>query len=119
MHSESFYKDGLSGLSPEDRFRDYAPTWIITDEDNAFQLQPGDNTLNLAIRCGSTTWPGWLGTLPFFAPSASFSEQLICDMLKSVNAQLLFLETHLTPTNNWHLAQADALLLAGFCFPEL
>jgi len=212
MQSEPSPKEALSATSPADRFRDYAPAWIITDEKEVsrvqegddeqkerllngelhfshssthdwiaigtrnidwkgghlnqrewaaqlnrffqleklcrfylqtgdecfaevaaeqiadwieshpaenFRLHPGDTTLTLAIRCGSTTWPGWLGTLPFFARSASFSNQLVFKILESAHAQLRFLETHLTPTNNWRLAQADAFVLAGFCFPEL
>lgn len=93
--------------------------WIDSHPSKNFRLHPGDNTLNLAIRCGSTNWPGWLGTLPFFARSTAFSSALISRILESVHAQLQFLESHLTAGNNWRMAQADAFVMAGFCFPEL
>ena len=63
--------------------RNFIEDWIdfnapFLDRD---ELNPGDNTLNLCIRLGTSVQPGWGGTLPVFLESPSFDDAFLEKML--------------------------------------
>lgn len=93
--------------------------WITQHPADSFRLAPSDNTLNLAIRLGSSHFPGWLGSLPFLQKSAVWNDATTERVIHSVVAQLDFLTDNLTSHGNWRIAQADCLLFAALTHPEL
>lgn len=95
--------------------RDYMLDWI-----NSFTPTPDvyndkhHNSLNLAIRQGSSQWLGWLGTAQKLGsdPQAAtvFDDAFVQRIANSCATQLNYLTTHLTIVGNWRIAQADALI---------
>lgn len=93
--------------------------WIAQHPTESFRLASSDNMLNLAIRLGSSHFPGWLGSLPFLQKSAVWDDASIERVVHSSVAQLDFLADNLTSHGNWRIAQADCLLFATLMHPEL
>ncbi len=87
---------------------DYLRDWLTAHPSATYTLPPYDNTLNLPIRVQQ-----WLQALPAFASSPAFDDALVQAVFASVRAQLAYLLDHLTPSGNWRIAQADALLSTG------
>lgn len=85
----------------------------------ADELHPGDNTLNMSIRLGTSVQAGWGGTLPVFLQSPSFDDAFLERMLASVSWQGDFLLRHLSPRGNWRIAHLDALVFTALRFPFL
>ena len=81
--------------------------------------QPGDNTLNMSIRLGTSVHHGWGGTLPAFLKSPAFDDDFLRRVLESLAAQGRFLAAHLTARCNWRISQLDALVFTALRFPML
>lgn len=79
----------------------------------------GDNTLNISIRLGQGTQPGWWGTVASFAKSGHYDDALIARMIESSKGQLACLESHLAPVGNWRISHLDCLLFCGLVVPDL
>jgi len=94
--------------------RDYMGDWMrahpVRDD---WKVAPYDNVLNLCIRTGNSQWPGWIGSLPFFMPSAAFDDAFVTELVDSVRTQLDFLKINIAGSINWRIANADALLVTG------
>jgi hypothetical protein len=108
----------------EERFaqaaRAYIEDWMRGDPyENAPATRPGDNTLTMSIRLGSSVQPGWGGTLPVFLASPSFDDAFLDSVFASLRRQARFLSRHLTPVGNWRIAELDALVFTALRFPFL
>ncbi len=79
----------------------------------------GDNTLNVSIRLGQGTQPGWWGTVKAFAGSPHYDEAFLQRMLESTRGQLACLQNHLSPAGNWRISHLDCLLFCGMVVPGL
>jgi len=100
--------------------RAYIEDWIRGDTYATVEkLRPGDSTLNMSIRLGTSDQTGWGGTLPFFLPSPAFADEFLYKVLESIAAQAGFLSRHLTDTGNWRIAELDALVFTALRFPFL
>ena len=100
--------------------RAYIEDWIRGDPyATAKDLRPGDNTLNISVRLGSSQFAGWGGTLPVFLKSPSFDDAFVQQILASMARQATWLSHHLTPAGNWRISQLDALVLTALRFPFL
>ena len=100
--------------------RAYIEDWLRGDPyATATALRPGDNTLNMSIRLGSSHNGGWGGTLPVFLASPAFDDAFTDRILQSMSAQADFLSRHLTATGNWRISQLDALVFTALRFPFL
>jgi hypothetical protein len=100
--------------------RSYIEDWLRGDNyAAATALRPGDNTLNMSIRLGSSHNQGWGATLPVFLASPSFDDAFVSRVLESMSAQAGFLTRHLTTTGNWRISQLDALVFTSLRFPFL
>ena len=82
-------------------------------------MRPGDNTLTLSIRLGSSCHPGWGGTLPAFLASPAFDDAFLAKVLASISSQAAYLARHLTAWGNWRIAHLDALVFTALRFPFL
>ena len=108
----------------EERFaqaaRAYIEDWIRGDTyETAATMRPGDNTLTMSIRLGTSVQAGWGGTLPVFLSSPSFDDKFLDSVLASIGRQARFLSRHLTTTGNWRIAELDALVFTALRFPFL
>jgi hypothetical protein len=100
--------------------RAYIEDWIRGDPyATATSLRPGDNTLNMSIRLGTSVQAGWGGTLPVFLTSPAFDDAFVEQVLASMRRQADFLSGHLTASGNWRIAQLDALVFTALRFPFL
>lgn len=99
--------------------RDYINDWIDFNADYIAQdeLHPGDNTLNMCIRLGSSVQPGWGGTLPVFLDSPEFNDEFLEKMLRAIARQADFLKRRLSPRGNWRIAHLDGLVFTCLRFP--
>ena len=79
----------------------------------------GDNTLNISIRLGQGTQPGWWGTVPAFAKSPQFDDAFVQRMIASSQGQLACLANHLSAVGNWRISHLDCLLFCGLIVPDL
>jgi hypothetical protein len=79
----------------------------------------GDNTLNISIRLGQGTQPGWWGTVRAFAKSPHYDDALMERMLDSTRGQLDCLQAHLAEVGNWRISHLDCLLFCGMVVPGL
>lgn len=96
--------------------RDYIQDWINTHPSGRdWKISEEDNPLNLPIRVGDNVVAarGWLGTLPYFLDSPAFDEEFVARMVDSIRCQLRWLIHHLSPTGNFRMFQAMALINAG------
>lgn len=93
---------------------DYNAQYLARDE-----LHPGDNTLNMSIRLGTSVQAGWGGTLPAFLNSPVFDDEFLERMLTSISEQADFLARHLSARGNWRIAHLDALAFTALRFPFL
>ncbi|MBI4876106.1 MAG: alginate lyase family protein [Acidobacteria bacterium] len=108
----------------EERFsraaRAYIEDWIRGDPyETATTLRPGDNTLNMCIRLGTSVQAGWGGTLPVFLASPSFDDAFLDRIFASMGRQARFLSRRLTAAGNWRIAELDALVFTALRFPFL
>lgn len=108
----------------EERFakaaRAYIEDWMRGDPyENATTPRPGDNTLTMSIRLGSSVQAGWGGTLPVFLASPSFDDAFLDSMFASIRRQARYLSRHLTPIGNWRIAELDGLVFTALRFPFL
>lgn len=100
--------------------RNYIEDWLRDDPyAHSATLRPGDNTLNMSIRLGTSFHAGWAGVLPAFLSSPAFDDELLDKMLASIARQGDFLSRHLTSTGNWRISQLDALVFTSLRFPFL
>jgi len=100
--------------------RAYIEDWLRADPyATATALRPGDNTLNMSIRLGSSHHQGWGATLPAFLASPAFDDAFVGRILTSLENQAEFLTRHLTATGNWRISQLDALVFTSLRFPFL
>ncbi len=100
--------------------RAYIEDWLRGDHyTTATALRPGDNTLNMSIRMGSSHHQGWGATLPVFLASPSFDDAFLERIFASLEGQAEFLSQHLTATGNWRISQCDALVFTSLRFPFL
>ena len=79
----------------------------------------GDNTLNISIRLGQGTQPGWWGTVRTFAKSPHYDDALLQRMVDSTRGQLECLQSHLAAVGNWRISHLDCLLFCGMVVPGL
>ncbi len=100
--------------------RAYIEDWLRGDNyQTATRTRPGDNTLTMSIRLGSSTQPGWAGTLPTFLTSPAFDDAFLDRVFASIEGQARYLSAHLTPYGNWRIAELDALVLTALRLPFL
>jgi hypothetical protein len=101
--------------------RSYIEDWMTGGERYAgrTECRPGDNTLNISIRLGSSHQSGWGGVLPAFLSSAAFGDAFLGAVLESMAEQATFLSGHLTPWGNWRIAQLDSLVFTALRLPFL
>ncbi len=100
--------------------RSYIEDWLRGDNySTATALRPGDNTLNMSIRLGSSHHGGWGAALPVFLTSPVFDDEFVGRVLESMAAQADFLMRHLTAAGNWRISQLDALAFTALRFPFL
>ena len=100
--------------------RAYIEDWLRGDNyATATALRPGDNTLNMSIRLGSSHHLGWGVTLPAFLGSPSFGDAFLARTLASLSTQAEWLSRHLTAVGNWRISQLDALVFTSLRFPFL
>ncbi len=108
----------------EERFaraaRAYIEDWLRGDPyPNTKAMRPGDNTLTMSIRLGSSQHGGWGGTLPVFLGSPAFDAAFVSRVLDSISRQAEYLSHNLTAFGNWRIAQLDALVFTALRFPFL
>jgi hypothetical protein len=100
--------------------RAYIEDWLRADPyPDTPTMRPGDYTLTLSIRLGSSEHGGWGGTLPVFLKSAAFDDAFVDRVLNSISRQAEYLSQHLTAFGNWRIAQLDALVFTALRFPFL
>ena len=101
--------------------RAYIEDWIRSDPGyaTAEDCRPGDNTLNISIRLGTSEHSGWGGILPAFLDSPSFDGAFLKTVMDSLSGQASFLSRHLTTVGNWRISQLDALVFTALRFPFL
>ena len=100
--------------------RAYIEDWLHGDDyATATALRPGDNTLNMSIRLGSSHHGGWGAALPVFLSSAAFDDTFLDRVLESMAAQGDFLMRHLSAAGNWRISQLDSLAFTALRFPFL
>src|SRR5689334_17042487 len=100
--------------------RAYIEDWLRGDAyETAQATRPGDNTLTMSIRLGTSVHSGWGGTLPAFLSSPAFDDAFLDRVLASIARQARFLSKHLTAAGNWRISQLDALVFTALRFPFL
>lgn len=100
--------------------RAYIEDWLRGDPyPNTAAMRPGDNTLTMSIRLGSSEHGGWSGALPVFLGSSAFDPAFVDRVLDSISRQAEYLSQHLTAFGNWRIAQLDALVFTALRFPFL
>jgi hypothetical protein len=100
--------------------RSYLEDWFSGwDYRGKQELRPGDNTLNISIRLGTSMHGGWGGTLPAFLDSPSFDEAFVDRIADSMAGQAEFLARNLTRVANWRISQLDALVFTALRLPFL
>lgn len=100
--------------------RAYIEDWLREDPyRSAESTRPGDNTLNISIRLGSSVHSGWGGALPVFLKSPAFDDAFVGRVLASMAHQAGFLSRRLTASGNWRISQLDALVFTALRFPFL
>lgn len=98
--------------------REYMLDWMntFTPTPDVYS-DPKSNSLNLAIRQGSSQWLGWLGTAQLLGsdPQAAviFDAPFVQRIANACAAQLNHLTTHITSVGNWRIAQGDAFVCAS------
>ena len=100
--------------------RDYIEDWIRAHPPAPdWELSEEDNPLNLPIRVGdnATAPRGWLGALPHLLQSPLFDEKFVERVVESVRCQLRWMARNLSPTGNFRMFQAMALINAGLRLP--
>ena len=113
------------GHTHDERFaraaRSYIEDWLNRPGtfDTGDTMRPGDNTLNMSIRLGTSMHHGWAGVLPTFLASDAFDDALLERMFASISSQAAFLSKHLTGWGNWRISQLDALVFVALRFPFL
>ncbi len=83
------------------------------------RCRPGDNTLNISIRLGSSAAFGWSGALAVFVDSPAFDDEFLDSVLASIDRQALWLSRHLRDGGNWRISQLDALVFTALRLPFL
>ena len=96
---------------------DWISGWSYADKQQ--ERRPGDSTLNISIRLGSSVHSGWGGTLSRFLHSPAFDDAFLSRMLDSIAAQAEFLARNLTAINNWRISELDALVFTAARFSFL
>lgn len=100
--------------------RAYIEDWLHGDSyATADVCRPGDRTLDMSIRLGTSQDTGWGGTLPAFLNSPSFDDAFVAEVCASLGHQAHWLSRHLTPNGNWRISQLDALVFTALRFPFL
>ncbi|GAG38634.1 unnamed protein product, partial [marine sediment metagenome] len=103
--------------------RDYIEDWLDAHQPYPTQPDmprpaPGDSTLNMAVRLGSTRHPGWLMALVDLDDSGAFDEAFVERVVSSMVWQLDWLAMNLPAGANWRIAALDCLFSQAFRLPE-
>jgi hypothetical protein len=94
--------------------------WIAQrDYKGSTKMFPGDSTLNMSIRLGTSEHHGWGGTIHAFLKSSAFDDAFLERILESLADQSKYLSEHLTAINNWRISELDALVFTALRFPML
>jgi len=94
--------------------------WINQrDYRGAAKMFPGDSTLNMSIRLGTSEHHGWGGTIHAFLKSPAFDDGFLERVLESMADQSKYLSEHLTAVNNWRISELDALVFTAIRFPMI
>jgi hypothetical protein len=101
--------------------RAYIEDWISGGESygRLEECRPGDNTLNISIRLGTSQHSGWGGVLWAFLGSPAFEDVFLGKVMEAMAEQADFLARHLTAWGNWRISQLDALVFTALRFPFL
>ena len=101
--------------------RAYIEDWIRSGAgyEKAAEFRPGDSSLNMAGRLGSSHFCGWAGSLPAFLKSPAFDDAFLTWMVDSVASQVDFLSRHLTGWGNWRIAELDTVVFTVLRLPFL
>ncbi len=100
--------------------RAYIEDWLRADPyPAAAKMRPGDNTLTMSARLGSSHHAGWGAALPAFLASPAFDDAFLDRVLDSMSRQAEYLSGRLTVRGNWRISQLDALVFTALRFPFL
>ena len=101
--------------------RAYVEDWIRSGAgyEKAAEFRPGDSSLNMAGRLGSSHFCGWTGSLPVFLKSPAFDDAFLKTVIGSIGSQVTFLSRHLTGWGNWRIAELDTIVFAALRLPFL
>jgi hypothetical protein len=99
--------------------RSYVEDWMChhVGYETADHFMPGDRSLDMSMRIGTSQAAGWSGTLHAFLHSPSFDDVFLKAVVDSLSTQVTFLSTHLTPWGNWRVSELDALVFTSLRFP--
>ena len=82
-------------------------------------FRPGDSTLNMSIRLGTSEHSGWGGVLSVFLDSQAFDDPFVERILASISSQARQLARNLSDRGNWRISELDALVFTAVRFPFL
>jgi len=100
--------------------RDYIEDWLDTHEPYRPDgpCAPGDSTLNMSVRLGSTRHPGWLASAEGFDGSAAFDEEFLERVVASIAWQIDWLAANCNQEYNWRIAGLDCIFTQSLLVPQ-